>query len=99
MKTRTKIALLLVALTVSITASANTQASESVFSKKAIHSLIKQNIDSTLDALLDDFKIPDASIAPVKPIAPIISKVKTDNEALDENLNSKKRNVKTNQIG
>jgi hypothetical protein len=94
MKIHTKISLFLLALTVSMSVSANTQSSESIFSKKVIHSLIQQSLDSTLDTLVDEFKIPDA---PIKAITPMLSNIKSANETIDKNQNTQKRHVKKAQ--
>lgn len=99
MKNRTKISLLLLALTLSMTVSANTEASESMFSKKAIHSFVQQNIDSTLDALLDEFKIKDTQIAPITPIAPIISKIETKEKTVGKNLKKQTKEIEIIQVG
>lgn len=96
MKNRTKISLLLLALTLSMTVSANTEASESMFSKKAIHGFVQQNIDSTLDALLDEFKIKDTQIVP---ITPIISKTETKEKTVGKNLNKQTKEIEIIQVG
>lgn len=61
MKNCTKIIILLLALTASMTVSANSYASESIVSKTAIHNIIQQGIDSTLNTLIHEFKIPTAN--------------------------------------
>ncbi|MFT5898751.1 MAG: hypothetical protein ACI97K_001399 [Glaciecola sp.] len=94
MKTRTKISLILLAITLSMSVSANTQEAESIFSKKVVHNLIQQSIDSSLDALLDELKILDA---PVTLIAPIIRNTEADSELAEKNLNKAKRKAKEEQ--
>lgn len=94
MKTRTKISLILLAITLSMSVSANTQEAESIFSKKVVHNLIQQSIDSSLDALLDELKILDA---PVTLIAPIIRNTEADSELAEKNLNKAKRKTKEEQ--
>lgn len=74
--------------------SANTQEAESIFSKKVVHNLIQQSIDSSLDALLDELKILDA---PVTLIAPIIRNTEADSELAEKNLNKAKRKAKEEQ--
>lgn len=93
MKNRTKISLILLALSISMTVSANTQAAESNFSKKVIHSLIQQSIDSTLEALTDELNNLNA---PIIPIMPITSKTKTDNEVIAGRVKKQERKVKMN---
>ncbi len=94
MKTRTKISLILLAFTLSMSVSANTQEAESIFSKKVVHSLIQKSIDSSLDALLDELKIPDA---PVTLVTPIIRNTEADSELAEKNLNKAKRKAEEEQ--
>lgn len=95
MKNRTKISLLLLALTLSMSVSANSQASESIFSKKVIHSVVKQNINVTLDALLDDFKVPDQRPESVQPI---IRNAKINRIEIDERSNEQEVETKIKEI-
>jgi hypothetical protein len=98
MKNRTKISLLLaLTLTASMSVSANTKISESMFSKKIIHNLVQQSIDSSLDGLLDELKILDAPITPVMPISPIISKTESAIEIINMNPDKKDGKEKIDQ--
>lgn len=90
MKNRTKISLLLLALTLSMSVSANSLASESIFDKEVIHGVVKQNINATLDALLDDFIVSELKAVPVQPI---IRNAKINKIEVDERPN--KQDVET----
>jgi hypothetical protein len=92
MKNQTKVTIFLLALTASISASANTHAPD--MSKSVIHTTVQQGIDFTLDAL--SFELTTLK-APIAPISTINSKTNNVKETADTARNNLKRKAKLNQ--